>query len=130
MKPFAIAKALDMGIVTPMTTIQTAPGKLTIGDRTIGDIHDYGLLTVAEIVARSSNIGTVKIPKWLRAHCGKDILPYKFPGNKAVGDIVDLLEDDASKQRKTELPQDRGWLPNSQVLIHGNTPPSCRTDYL
>ena len=61
MKPFAIAKALDMGIVTPMTTIQTAPGKLTIGDRTIGDIHDYGLLTVAEIVARSSNIGTVKI---------------------------------------------------------------------
>lgn len=61
MKPFAIAKALDMGIVKPMTTIQTAPGKLTISGRTIGDIHDYGLLTVAEIVARSSNIGTVKI---------------------------------------------------------------------
>lgn len=61
MKPFAIAKAIDMGIVTPMTTIQTAPGKLTIGDRTIGDLHDYGLLTVAEIVAKSSNIGTVKI---------------------------------------------------------------------
>ncbi len=61
MKPFAIAKALDLGIVTPFTTIQTAPGKLTIGDRTIGDTHDYGLLTVAEIVAKSSNIGTVKI---------------------------------------------------------------------
>ena len=26
---FAIAKALDMGIVGPKTTIQTAPGKLT-----------------------------------------------------------------------------------------------------
>ena len=61
MKPFAIAKALDLGIVTPFTTIQTAPGKLTIGDRTIGDTHDDGLLTVAEIVAKSSNIGTVKI---------------------------------------------------------------------
>lgn len=61
MKPFAIAKALDMGIVDPMTTIQTAPGKLTIGDRTIGDTHDYGLLTVSEIVAKSSNIGTAKI---------------------------------------------------------------------
>lgn len=61
MKPFAIAKALDMGIVDPLTTIQTAPGKLTIGDRTIGDTHDYGLLTVAEIVSKSSNIGTVKI---------------------------------------------------------------------
>lgn len=61
MKPFAIAKALDLGIVDPMTTIQTAPGKLTIGDRTIGDTHDYGLLTVAEIIAKSSNIGTSKI---------------------------------------------------------------------
>ena len=61
LKPFAIAKALDMGIVGPKTTIQTAPGKLTIGDRTIGDTHDYGLLTVSEIVAKSSNIGTVKI---------------------------------------------------------------------
>ena len=61
MKPFAIAKALDMGIVDPLTTIQTAPGKLTIGDRTIGDTHDYGLLTVAEIVSKSSNIGTSKI---------------------------------------------------------------------
>ncbi len=61
MKPFAIAKALDMGIIDPLTTIQTAPGKLTIGDRTIGDTHDYGLLIVAEVVAKSSNIGTAKI---------------------------------------------------------------------
>ena len=61
MKPFAIAKALDMGLVNPLTTIQTSPGKLTIGDRTIGDTHDYGLLTVAEVVAKSSNIGTAKI---------------------------------------------------------------------
>lgn len=61
MKPFAVAKALDLGIVGPLTTIQTAPGKLTIGDRTIGDTHDYGLLTVSEIISKSSNIGTVKI---------------------------------------------------------------------
>lgn len=61
MKPFAITKGLDMGIVDPLTTIQTAPGKLTIGDRTIGDTHNYGLLTVAQVVAKSSNIGTAKI---------------------------------------------------------------------
>ena len=61
MKPFAIAKGLDMGIVDPLTTIQTAPGKLTIGDRTIGDTHNYWLLTVAQVVAKSSNIGTAKI---------------------------------------------------------------------
>lgn len=61
MKPFAIAKAVDMGLVDPLTTIQTSPGKLTIGDRTIGDTHDYGLITVAEVLSKSSNIGTTKI---------------------------------------------------------------------
>lgn len=61
MKPFAIAKALDMGIVRPDTLVQTAPGKLTIGDRTIGDTHNFGLITVSQVVSKSSNIGTSKI---------------------------------------------------------------------
>ena len=61
MKPFAIAKALDLGIVRPDTLVQTAPGKLTIGDRTIGDTHDYGMITVSQVVSKSSNIGTSKI---------------------------------------------------------------------
>ena len=61
MKPFAIAKALDLGIVRPDTRVQTAPGKLTIGDRTIGDTHNYGMITVSQVVSKSSNIGTSKI---------------------------------------------------------------------
>lgn len=61
MKPFAVAKALDLGIVRPGTLVQTAPGKLTIGDRTIGDTHNYGMITVSQVVAKSSNIGTSKI---------------------------------------------------------------------
>lgn len=61
MKPFAIAKALDLGIVRPDTLVQTSPGKLTIGDRTIGDTHDNGLITVSQVVSKSSNIGTSKI---------------------------------------------------------------------
>ena len=43
------------------TRIQTAPGRLTIGNRTIGDAHAYGMLTVEEVVAKSSNVGTAKI---------------------------------------------------------------------
>lgn len=61
MKPFAIAEALDLGIVNPNTLVQTAPGKLTIGNKTIGDTHDYGLITVSQVVQKSSNIGTSKI---------------------------------------------------------------------
>ena len=61
MKPFSIAAAIEAGKVSPQQTIQTAPGKLTVGGRTIGDAHPHGLLTVAEVVAKSSNVGTAKI---------------------------------------------------------------------
>ncbi|MGB2817164.1 MAG: penicillin-binding protein 2 [Burkholderiaceae bacterium] len=61
MKPFSIVAALEAGKVRPDTKIQTAPGKLTIGNRTIGDAHAHGLLTVEEVVSKSSNVGTAKI---------------------------------------------------------------------
>ncbi len=61
MKPFSIAAAIETGQVTPQQRIQTAPGRLTIGGRTIGDAHAHGLLTVAEVVSKSSNVGTAKI---------------------------------------------------------------------
>ena len=61
MKPFAIAKALDLGLVKPDTLIQTAPGYVRMFDRTIHDTHNYGLITVSQVIAKSSNVGTVKI---------------------------------------------------------------------
>jgi cell division protein FtsI (penicillin-binding protein 3) len=61
MKPFSIVAALEAGKVRPDTKIQTAPGKLTIGDRTIGDAHPHGVLSVEEVVSKSSNVGTAKI---------------------------------------------------------------------
>jgi cell division protein FtsI (penicillin-binding protein 3) len=61
MKPFTIAAALDAGIVTPDTQIQTAPGTLTIGNWTISDSHPSGMLTVAQVIQKSSNVGSAKI---------------------------------------------------------------------
>ncbi|HJV51919.1 MAG TPA: penicillin-binding protein 2, partial [Noviherbaspirillum sp.] len=61
MKPFSVALALDTHRVTPATTFQTAPGRMTIGTATIGDAHVHGLLTVSQIIQKSSNIGTAKI---------------------------------------------------------------------
>jgi len=61
LKPFTIAAALDDGLVKPGTIIQTAPGKLTIGRATISDSHAHGALTVAQVIQKSSNIGTAKI---------------------------------------------------------------------
>ena len=61
MKPFTIALALDKGLVTPATPIDTAPGRITITGSTITDAHPHGVLSVAEVIQKSSNVGTVKI---------------------------------------------------------------------
>ena len=61
MKPFTVALALETGRVTPDTAIQTAPGRITIGGATISDSHPHGVLTVAEVIQKSSNVGTVKL---------------------------------------------------------------------
>ncbi|MBT9505318.1 penicillin-binding protein 2 [Rhodoferax sp.] len=61
MKPFVIALALEKGLARPETPIQTAPGRLTIGSATISDAHPHGVLTVNEVIQKSSNVGTVKL---------------------------------------------------------------------
>ncbi|HVE53497.1 MAG TPA: penicillin-binding protein 2 [Ramlibacter sp.] len=61
MKPFIAALALEKGMVKATTPIQTAPGRITIGGSTITDAHPHGVLTVAEVIQKSSNVGTVKL---------------------------------------------------------------------
>ncbi|AIY43656.1 Cell division protein FtsI [Peptidoglycan synthetase] [Collimonas arenae] len=62
LKPFTIALALDTNRVQATTTFQV-PDKMTIGTATIGDSHPHGLLTmsVAQIIQKSSNLGTAQI---------------------------------------------------------------------
>jgi len=61
LKPFTTVLALESGRVTPQTVIDTAPGRMTIGGRTIGDAHPHGALTVEEVLQKSSNVGTAKL---------------------------------------------------------------------
>ena len=61
MKPFIAAWAMETGRVTPNTVIPTAPGRITITGSTITDSHPHGDLTVAQVIQKSSNVGTVKM---------------------------------------------------------------------
>jgi cell division protein FtsI (penicillin-binding protein 3) len=61
MKPLTVALALERGIVTPRTTFQTAPGYIMVTGSKITDSHAHGVLTVDQIIEKSSNVGTVKI---------------------------------------------------------------------
>jgi cell division protein FtsI (penicillin-binding protein 3) len=60
-KPFTVALALDKGNVRFDTPIQTAPGKLSIGPATISDAHPHGVLSVAQVIQKSSNVGAAKM---------------------------------------------------------------------
>ncbi|MGA8514085.1 MAG: penicillin-binding protein 2 [Burkholderiaceae bacterium] len=61
MKPFIAALALEKGLYKPESQIQTAPGYTVVGGSTIRDAHPHGVLTVNEIIQKSSNVGTVKM---------------------------------------------------------------------
>jgi cell division protein FtsI (penicillin-binding protein 3) len=61
LKPFTAALALETGKFRVDTPIQTAPGKMTIGSATISDAHAHGVLTVAQVIQKSSNIGSAKL---------------------------------------------------------------------
>jgi cell division protein FtsI (penicillin-binding protein 3) len=61
MKPFIAGWSMQTGRVTPSSVVQTAPGWMTITGSTIRDAHPHGPLTVAQVIQKSSNVGTVKM---------------------------------------------------------------------
>lgn len=77
-KAVSIAAALNEGVVTLGTPIFCENGEFYYGGFTLHDHERYGMLTVKEVIARSSNIGTAKIALML----GQDKL---FPYLQAFG---------------------------------------------
>jgi len=61
LKPFTVALALERGLVTPTTMLDT-PAKISIGPASIGDSHGHAAtMSVAQIIQQSSNVGTVRM---------------------------------------------------------------------
>ena len=69
-KPIVAAAALDNGIAQPHDKFFCENGSFKIGGRNIGEAanHEYGSLSMQQIIAKSSNIGAIKIAQKL----GKD----------------------------------------------------------
>ncbi len=58
-KPFVVSCALELGTVKQTTVFDTTP--LHIGPNLVRDVHNYGMLDVAHILQKSSNVGVSKI---------------------------------------------------------------------
>jgi len=61
MKPLTVAAALEQGLVTPETEFDCHNGEWPVGARVVHDVHPYGMLTVSDIITKSSNIGAAQI---------------------------------------------------------------------
>jgi cell division protein FtsI/penicillin-binding protein 2 len=55
--------ALEEKLLTPETPIETGPGHIRFGSRVIDEDkrHNYGLISFADVIVKSSNVGVVKV---------------------------------------------------------------------
>ena len=73
MKAFLVATALDSGLITKDQAIDTEEGFIRVRGKTIRDRRPFGVLTPADVLRVSSNVGAVHIARLLgreRQHRG------------------------------------------------------------
>ncbi|MBU0501482.1 MAG: penicillin-binding protein 2 [Gammaproteobacteria bacterium] len=109
MKPFIVAAALESGRYRPDTPVETSPGRFHVPGKTIEDIHNYGLLDVAGVIRKSSNVGASKIA-------------LSFP-KKELWEYLDRMgfgkpmESGFPGERQGQLLPYQRWYPVDQAVV-------------
>lgn len=109
MKPFVVALGLELGFYRPDTVIDTTPGTMRVGRNVVKDIHNYGVLDVAHILQKSSNVGVTKIALNLPS---KKF--WAFYNNLGFGQP---LETGFPGEANGRLPDYQGWSPFQQATL-------------
>ncbi len=65
-KPFAVLAALESGLYTPDSLIDTHPGYLDLGVKILHDTRNYGALDLGGILGNSSQVGIARLVLGLR----------------------------------------------------------------
>jgi cell division protein FtsI (penicillin-binding protein 3) len=61
MKPLTLVAALESGLYDVDTLIDTSPGRIRVGRKVLPDPRNYGEITLARVVAKSSQVGVTKV---------------------------------------------------------------------
>jgi len=97
MKPLTIMAALEAGQIDTQTEIDTSPGRIRVGRKTLLDPVNYGVMDIQKILQKSSQVGTTKISLGLEGSAIRDMFfrvglgqdtGTGFPG-EAVGRLPD-----------------------------------------
>lgn len=127
-KPFTVSGALEEGLVEPRTAFTLAP-TIRVADRVIEESHPRGTtrLTVAEILAQSSNVGTVTVglelgaepfDRWVRGFGFGEPTGIDAPG-EAPGIVP--VPDDYSGSSMGNLPIGQGLAVTPIQMVQGFT---------
>jgi len=108
-KPFTVAAALESGRYHPSTLIDTQPGYIKVGRKTVRDLHNYGVLDVSGVIKKSSNVGASKIALSLQP----DLLWRTF---SKVG-FGHPSSSDFPGERTGKLRDYRTWKPIEQATM-------------
>jgi len=86
-KALTLAAAIEEGVVTATTAIEV-PSELTVGNKRFTDVsrHAEASLTVEQVLARSSNVGTISIAQQLgEERLGEYLRSFGYGGPLGVG---------------------------------------------
>lgn len=84
-KPFTFAAAVDRGRFDAGSRINTSPGYLMVTGHPIKDIRDMGVLSLADILRQSSNVGATRVALSLeRDELWKSFRDYGFGAPSGV----------------------------------------------
>ncbi|MHB8845662.1 MAG: peptidoglycan D,D-transpeptidase FtsI family protein [Nitrospirota bacterium] len=96
-KVVTAAAALEEKVVHPQERIDCSAGSIQVADRVIKDAHRNGVLTFTDVIADSSNVGTIKVAQRLgKARFAKYIDAFGFGKKTGIdlpGEIPGLTHD-------------------------------------
>jgi cell division protein FtsI (penicillin-binding protein 3) len=108
-KPFTVAAGMETGRFHADTVIDTSPGMVRVGIKTVKDKRNLGAIDLTTVLARSSNVGVVKIAQTLRPEQMREALEQfgfgRVTGSGYPGESAGIL------------PQARHWREINQATI-------------
>ncbi len=84
MKPLTMSAALESGKWRPEMIIDTNPGYISIQGKVLKDHNNYGVIDLTKVIAKSSQVGTVKIAMSLEPNAVRNMF-QRFGLGQATG---------------------------------------------